>query len=154
MQLRSQIRYTNTNRIVANTLHRETATKSQNNTDSIVEQWPNIINTNSGIMKENITGNIKHNVTYLICEIIRRSTSFCSERDSTHVWSSPISTSVTSLTSSCLVGSWFFMPSSEMSRDVTKPTKRVCAQRRLRSAWAFAQSDQILRCPHEESLGP
>ena len=29
-----------------------------------------------------------------------------------------------------------------MSRLVTKPTKRVCAQRRLRSAWASAQSDQ------------
>ena len=30
----------------------------------------------------------------------------------------------------------------------------TCAQRRLRSTWAFAQSDQSLRCPHEESLGP
>ena len=30
----------------------------------------------------------------------------------------------------------------------------MCAQRRLRSAWAFAQSDQRLRRPHEESLGP
>ena len=30
----------------------------------------------------------------------------------------------------------------------------MCTQRRLRSAWAFAQSDQSLRCPHEESLGP
>ena len=29
-----------------------------------------------------------------------------------------------------------------------------CAQRRLRSAWASAQSDQSLRCPHEETLGP
>ena len=29
----------------------------------------------------------------------------------------------------------------------------MCAQRRLRSAWASAQSDQSL-CPHEESLGP
>ena len=28
------------------------------------------------------------------------------------------------------------------------------AQRRLRSAWASTQSDQSLRCPHEESLGP
>ena len=41
-----------------------------------------------------------------------------------------------------------------MSRDMTKPTKWLCAQRRLRSAWASAQSDQSLRCPHEESLGP
>ena len=39
------------------------------------------------------------------------------------------------------------------SRNMTKPTKWVCAQRRLRSAWASAQSDQSLRCPHEESLG-
>ena len=30
----------------------------------------------------------------------------------------------------------------------------MCAQRKLRSAWASAQSDQSLRCPHEESLGP
>ena len=34
----------------------------------------------------------------------------------------------------------------------TKPT--TCSQRRLGSAWASAQSDQSLRCPHEESLGP
>ena len=31
---------------------------------------------------------------------------------------------------------------SKMSRDMTKPTKWVCAQRRLRSTWASAQSDQ------------
>ena len=30
----------------------------------------------------------------------------------------------------------------------------LCAQRRLRSAWASAQSEQSLRCPHEEALGP
>ena len=41
-----------------------------------------------------------------------------------------------------------------MSRDMTKPTKWVCAQRRLRSVWASAQSDQSLHCQHEESLGP
>ena len=41
-----------------------------------------------------------------------------------------------------------------LSRDMTKPTKCVYAQRRLRSAWASAQSDQSLRCPHEETLGP
>ena len=34
----------------------------------------------------------------------------------------------------------------EMSQDMTKPTKWLCAQRRLRSAWASAQSDQSLRC--------
>ena len=34
----------------------------------------------------------------------------------------------------------------EMSHDMSKPTKRVCAQRRLRSAWVSTQSDQSLRC--------
>ena len=33
-----------------------------------------------------------------------------------------------------------------MSRDMTKPTKWLCAQRRLRSAWASAQSDQSSLC--------
>ena len=37
---------------------------------------------------------------------------------------------------------------------MTKPTKWLCAQQNRRSAWASAQSDQSLRCPHEESLGP
>ena len=41
-----------------------------------------------------------------------------------------------------------------LSHDITKPAKWLCAQRRLRSAWASAQSDQSLRCPLEESLGP
>ena len=41
-----------------------------------------------------------------------------------------------------------------LSHNMTKPTKWVCAQRRLRSAWASPQSDQSLCCPHEESLGP
>ena len=39
-----------------------------------------------------------------------------------------------------------------MSRLMTKPTMWLCAQRRLRSAWASAKSDQGLRCPHEECL--
>ena len=43
---------------------------------------------------------------------------------------------------------------TQMSRDMTKPTKWMCTQRRPRSAWASAQSDQSLRCPHEESLSP
>ena len=30
----------------------------------------------------------------------------------------------------------------------------MCTQQRLRSAWASAQSDQSLCCPHEERLGP
>ena len=34
----------------------------------------------------------------------------------------------------------------EMSHDMKKPTKWVCAQRRLKSDWADAQSDQSLRC--------
>ena len=33
-----------------------------------------------------------------------------------------------------------------MSRDMTKPTKWLCTQRRLRSALASAQSDPSLRC--------
>ena len=41
-----------------------------------------------------------------------------------------------------------------VSHDTTKPTKWLCARRRFRSAWASAQFDQSLRCPHEESLGP
>ena len=41
-----------------------------------------------------------------------------------------------------------------LSHVITKPTKWVCAQRRLRSAWASAQSDQSLHYPYEESLGP
>ena len=46
-----------------------------------------------------------------------------------------------------------FFVSNYTSRDMTKPTKWVCAQRRLRSACASAQSDRSLRCPHEEPLG-
>ena len=45
-------------------------------------------------------------------------------------------------------------PESELSRNMTKPTKWVCTQRRLRSTWASAQSNQRLCCPHEESFGP
>ena len=41
-----------------------------------------------------------------------------------------------------------------LSRDMTKPAKWVCAQRRRRSAWVSAQSDQSLRYPQEETLGP
>ena len=33
-----------------------------------------------------------------------------------------------------------------MSRDMTKSTKWLCAQQRLRSVWASAQSDQSLCC--------
>ena len=35
-----------------------------------------------------------------------------------------------------------------------EPTTCLCAQRRPKSAWASAQSDQSLRCPHEERLEP
>ena len=41
-----------------------------------------------------------------------------------------------------------------LSRDMSKPTMWLYAQRRLRSAWASAQSDQSLRCALEETLGP
>ena len=43
---------------------------------------------------------------------------------------------------------------SKISCLMTKPTKWLCTQQRLRSAWAFAQSDQSLRCPQEESVRP
>ena len=35
-----------------------------------------------------------------------------------------------------------------------KTIKMACAPSEDRSAWASAQSDQSLHCPHEESLGP
>ena len=41
---------------------------------------------------------------------------------------------------------------NELPHD--KTNKLTCLQRRHRSAWTSAQSDQGLRCPHEESLGP
>ena len=39
-----------------------------------------------------------------------------------------------------------YVPFLYMNREMTKPTKWVCTQRRLRSAWASAQSDLSLRC--------
>ena len=39
-----------------------------------------------------------------------------------------------------------------LSRQMTKQTKWLCVQRRLRSAWASAQSDQSLRCPRVETF--
>ena len=39
-----------------------------------------------------------------------------------------------------------------LSRE--KQQNDLCTQWRLRSAWASAQSDQSLRCPHKETLGP
>ena len=41
---------------------------------------------------------------------------------------------------------------SDMSRDMTKPTNWMCAQRKLRSAWASAQSDQSRHCALNEKL--
>ena len=41
---------------------------------------------------------------------------------------------------------------NELPHD--KTNKMACAPSELRSALASAQSDQSLRCPHEESLGP
>ena len=48
----------------------------------------------------------------------------------------------------------------EKTNDIYEPAhdktnkNDMCAQRRLRSAWASAHSDQSLPCPHEETLGP
>ena len=43
---------------------------------------------------------------------------------------------------------------NHLNHLMTKPTIWLCAQRRLRSFWASAQSDQSLCCPHEERLEP
>ena len=49
---------------------------------------------------------------------------------------------------------YLFKVVDRMSTSWQNQQNSMCAQRRLRSAWAFAQSDQSLRCPHEERLGP
>ena len=49
----------------------------------------------------------------------------------------------------CLVGEY------KLSLCMKKTQQNdLCAQWRLRSAWASAQSDQNICCPHEETLGP
>ena len=42
----------------------------------------------------------------------------------------------------------------DISRDMTKPTNWVCAQRRLRSAWASAESDQSSLCAQWVAMDP
>ena len=42
----------------------------------------------------------------------------------------------------------------QMSHDMTKPAKLVCTQRRLRSAWASAQSDQSSLCAQWAAKDP
>ena len=42
---------------------------------------------------------------------------------------------------------------NSVSCDMTKPTKWVCAQWRLRSDWASAQSDLSLHCAHTHFVG-
>ena len=49
-------------------------------------------------------------------------------------------TTTTSKIKACI----FWKKKKNMSHDMTKPTKWVCAQQRLRSAWASADSDQSL----------
>ena len=46
------------------------------------------------------------------------------------------------------VSSLIFEPAND------KTNKMACAPSEDRSAWASAQSDQSLRCPHVETLGP
>ena len=46
------------------------------------------------------------------------------------------------ISSISLLRTWW----TQMSRFMTKQTKWLCAQQRLRSAWASARSDQSLRC--------
>ena len=43
---------------------------------------------------------------------------------------------------------------SPLPTVMRKPVFALCQQQWRRSAWASAQSDQSLPCPHEESLGP
>ena len=40
----------------------------------------------------------------------------------------------------------------ELGHD--KTNKMAVSPAKTRSVWASAQSDQSLRCPHEEALGP
>ena len=47
-----------------------------------------------------------------------------------------------------------YISSKKERKKETNKQNGMCAQGRLRSAWASAQSDQSFRCPHEESLGP
>ena len=54
----------------------------------------------------------------------------------------------------CIIVNHVMKRVGRLSRLMTKPTKWLCAQRRLRSAWASAQSHQSLCCPHEGSSGP
>ena len=42
----------------------------------------------------------------------------------------------------------------DLSCDITKPTKSVCAQRRFRSAWASTQYDQSLLCAQRVAKDP
>ena len=56
----------------------------------------------------------------------------------------------------CNVDFWIrFQPGWQMkwARAWQNQQNDLCAQWRLRSAWASAQSDQSLRCLHEECLG-
>ena len=52
----------------------------------------------------------------------------------------------------CHVYMYIFIQSWACARQ--KQQNDLCAQRRLSSAWASAQSDQSLRSPHEDALGP
>ena len=42
----------------------------------------------------------------------------------------------------------------DKTRNVRNRHSDLCAQRRLKSAYASAQSDQSLHCPHQETLHP
>ena len=59
---------------------------------------------------------------------------------------------------SILYQKWWFLFDSVIIENCAASRQNqqngMCAQQRLRSAWASAQSDQSLRCPREESLGP
>ena len=56
--------------------------------------------------------------------------------------------------SNCTKLKSLFSWSGSFEPPYDKTNKMTCAQRRLRSAWPSAQSDQSLRCLHDETLGP
>ena len=70
---------------------------------------------------------------------------FCDTRASMISLTSAWILTITWLTEAWLPPAWSILTSWSVSRDMTKPTKWLCAQRRLRSAWASAQFDQSLR---------
>ena len=69
----------------------------------------------------------------------------------------PNSRIIAAIFSRCLMNFLIFtvhLTKKHRSCDMTKPTKWVCAQRRLRSDWASTQSDQSSLCTQWVAKGP